>query len=148
MANKCEIGCRCLKHTNSGAKPSGRNTYSIRHRHVRLARGKASAHDCVRCSENNIGKQAREWAQIHGTDGLDPWADYIPLCVPCHAVYDNKSDTMARAIKKAWSEGKYDNRLNARPDVAIRNIGNHYAGNCPVNCNCGKHKQKKSASGG
>lgn len=33
--------------------------------------------------------QAREWAQIHGTSGLDFLNDYVPLCRSCHIRYDS-----------------------------------------------------------
>jgi len=53
------------------------------HKQVRKLRGPASAQLCVRCE----GK-ARHWAQLHTEDGLDPWADYVPLCMSCHQIYD------------------------------------------------------------
>lgn len=61
---------------------------TARHRRVSVRRGKASTHPCARCSEYGVGRQAREWAQIHETDGNDPWADFVPLCRRCHFRYD------------------------------------------------------------
>lgn len=36
----------------------------------------------------HCGGAAREWAQIHGTDGENPMEDYMPLCRRCHFRYD------------------------------------------------------------
>lgn len=57
--------------------------YVARHRRVRAARGHASGYPCRHC-----GGSATTWAQVHGTDGESP-DDYMPLCWPCHATYDN-----------------------------------------------------------
>jgi hypothetical protein len=65
--------------------------YSRMHRKVRKLRGPASAQLCVRCIENGADKQAHDWAQVHTEDGLDPWADYVPLCRSCHEIYDGKN---------------------------------------------------------
>ena len=59
-----------------------------RHRRVHIRRGKARDYPCARCSEYGVGRRALEWAQVHGTDGEDPWADYLPLCRRCHFRYD------------------------------------------------------------
>lgn len=61
----------------------GSTDYSTLHKRVAVARGPASAHQCALCSD-----QAREWSQIHGTDGTDPERHYRPLCVSCHRSYD------------------------------------------------------------
>jgi hypothetical protein len=61
------------------------------HRRVREARGKASEHECVRCAEGGIVKQAAEWSQIHGTDGKDIRAHYRPMCRKCHRNYDREA---------------------------------------------------------
>lgn len=58
--------------------------YQARHSRVWRARGKASAQVCVDC-----GGAAKEWSQVHGTDGLDVF-DYEPRCRHCHYVYDGK----------------------------------------------------------
>ncbi len=55
---------------------------------VRRTRGLASGHLCVRCIEDGISKQAQDWALVHGETGMDPWADYVPLCRSCHKKYD------------------------------------------------------------
>jgi hypothetical protein len=51
-------------------------------------RGSARTHPCVLGAELGAGEQARDWAQVHGTDGQDPWADYVALCRPHHRRYD------------------------------------------------------------
>lgn len=58
-------------------------SYSGNHKRVRRVRGKAASQLCVRCDG-----QARDWAQVHTEDGTDPWADFVPLCRPCHVRYD------------------------------------------------------------
>jgi hypothetical protein len=95
---KCLPGCTCGRHSNRGGKgeKNGRwlgddAGYEAMHRRVDRARGKAKEHECVRCAENGIVKRAREWARVHGEDGTDPWADYVPLCYPCHRTYDNNA---------------------------------------------------------
>lgn len=50
---------------------------------VTRRRGPASAHQCARCPA-----RGRDWARVHTEDGQDPWADYVPLCRPCHRHYD------------------------------------------------------------
>lgn len=67
------------------------------HRRVRRLRGKASEHFCVRCNA-----PAREWAQINGTDGKDPWADYVSMCISCHRRYDFTENTRA-ALSRAMT---------------------------------------------
>jgi hypothetical protein len=57
-------------------------TYSARHKRVVQARGLAKDQECLNC-----GARARDWAQVHGTDGLDA-KDYNPLCRKCHIKYD------------------------------------------------------------
>jgi len=57
--------------------------YRGRHLRVQRARGSANEHACV----DGCGRQAEEWAQIHGTDGADP-EHYVPRCVKCHRAYD------------------------------------------------------------
>jgi len=55
---------------------------------VRWERGRASERSCWRCLENDVVTPASDWAQVHGTDGLDVLADYMPLCRRCHNNYD------------------------------------------------------------
>lgn len=104
------------------------NDYGNRHKQVAKARGPARNHDCVKYLENGVTKKATVWATVHGTDGSDPWADYVALCQKCHFEYDNihevrkasgwveknaiarkarrsLSDQQVREIREALSEG-------------------------------------------
>lgn len=65
-----------------------RRDYWGRHWQVHRWRGRAKHNNCASCAEDGIRKRARDWAQIHGTDGEDPWADYLTLCRACHIRYD------------------------------------------------------------
>jgi hypothetical protein len=56
--------------------------YRLNHRCVRAARGPAWQQTCEHC-----GKQARDWATIHGCTGESP-DDFMPLCKSCHQIYD------------------------------------------------------------
>jgi hypothetical protein len=68
---------------------SGDNlSYYTKHDRCAKARGQASIHECFMI----CGKMARDWAQIHETDGIDPIC-YIPLCRGCHIVYDKNDYT-------------------------------------------------------
>lgn len=60
----------------------GSNEYKRNHMRVYRARGRATEHLCTDC-----GSPARQWAQLHGTDGSDP-CNYAPMCVSCHNSYD------------------------------------------------------------
>lgn len=71
----CSLACANARETDEPA-------YRTRHDWVRKARGPAADQVCADC-----GKQAREWSQIHGTDGTAP-EDYEPRCSLCHATYD------------------------------------------------------------
>jgi hypothetical protein len=62
------------------------------HKRIYKARGKASGQQCVRCP-----KQAHDWARIHGQDGQDPWADYVPMCRSCHIRYDGINEAVRTA---------------------------------------------------
>lgn len=57
--------------------------YRANHRRLHKERGRAAEHQCVRCPA-----QAQEWAQVHGEDGSDPWADFVSMCRRCHVNYD------------------------------------------------------------
>ena len=70
-------------------------TYKVAHFRVYAEHGKASDWDCaMRC-----GGQAAHWAYCHdaeseyqseyGSYSIDPY-DYVPLCVPCHRLFDKK----------------------------------------------------------
>jgi hypothetical protein len=65
-----------------------RRDYWGRHWQVHRWRGRARSHNCASCAEDGIMKRAQDWAQIHGTDGEDPWIDYLTLCRACHIRYD------------------------------------------------------------
>lgn len=56
--------------------------YRQNHRMVARIRGSASKRLCEYC-----GKQARDWAQVHNTTGVNP-DEYFPLCRACHMKYD------------------------------------------------------------
>ena len=63
-----------------------RGVYERNHSQLRKLRGKASeSGPCVDC-----GGPARQWSQIHGTNGTNPLADYEPRCVKCHSIYDHQ----------------------------------------------------------
>jgi len=66
--------------------------YKARHERVRCARGPARNYLCEHC-----GKQAEDWATIHGRDGMYH-DEYISLCRPCHAKYDNRSEATKLGI--------------------------------------------------
>jgi hypothetical protein len=69
--------------------------YHRLHDRVRRVRGKASAHPCEHCGD----QEARhEWATIHGHGGQDPYADYISLCRKCHVVYDDLAGAVSKAM--------------------------------------------------
>lgn len=100
---KCQPGCTCKRHTNSGkckpgctcAKHRGREydpevtNYSGLHALVRKTRGRAPEHECALKISKNCDEQAEHWATIHDHDGKDIWNDYMPLCIPCHHEYDD-----------------------------------------------------------
>jgi len=62
--------------------------YSTRHARMRKVRGPSQNHLCVRHAERGAEVQAVNWATVHGENGMDPWADYVPLCQACHNHYD------------------------------------------------------------
>lgn len=86
--------------------------YFARHWRLRRDRGKASSYRCEHCKT----EQARDWAQIHGTDGEDPLGDYVPLCRKCHIAYDGSGhhvphtdeakQKMSRSHRQAYAEGR------------------------------------------
>lgn len=63
--------------------------YHVNHKNVRAARGPAWQHQCEHC-----GNQAEQWAMIRGTTGESP-DDFMSLCVPCHARYDDFASRLA-----------------------------------------------------
>jgi hypothetical protein len=85
----CQPGCQCRRHKGwRELNPS----YEARHKRMRKIRGPALAQVCVACIEQKVRRSAQQWAQVHGTDGLDPWADYVPLCIAHHLRYDYTSE--------------------------------------------------------
>lgn len=85
---KCAPGCACGRHTRSGGgrqRPNAEITKRSMHRRVSKERGRAAAHDC---SAPDCSALAKDWAQIHGSDGLNVHDDYMPMCRSCHIRYD------------------------------------------------------------
>lgn len=86
----CSRSCARLART-----PRGENhpqwtgddaTYWARHQRVYQIRGRAD-HCSLRPGLSDCISEDYEWAQIHGTGGLDV-REYVALCVPCHRAYD------------------------------------------------------------
>lgn len=72
------------------------------HDRVRKQRGPAKSHLCTEC-----GKQARDWAQIHGTTGLET-DHYRPMCHKCHFRYDEVAKrAMASTTPEKRRAGRY-----------------------------------------
>ena len=71
------------KRRTEGERTGTRSAYHVNHAMVRKERGPAWNHQCEHCDG-----QAQTWAMKHGSSGESP-DDYIPLCWPCHAKYDN-----------------------------------------------------------
>jgi hypothetical protein len=76
------------------------------HKRVTRRQGPASTHQCVRCPQ-----RARDWARIHTEDGQDPWADYVPLCRPCHRRYDQVGP---RQAERKSAEAALRTRIGGR----------------------------------
>ena len=68
--------------------PEEMRAYQVRHYKVKSVRGRAALQPCAHCAAKGTAKAARDWATVHGTDGANPWTDYIPLCKKCHSAYD------------------------------------------------------------
>jgi hypothetical protein len=93
-----------------------RRDYWGRHWQVHRWRGRAGNHDCASCAEDGTRKRARDWAQVHGTDGEDPWTDYLTLCRSCHIRYDKSGhrqphtaaarEKMSEKCLLAYTEGR------------------------------------------
>ena len=71
------------KRRTKSVKTGTRGAYHVNHAMVRKERGPAWNHQCEHCDG-----QAQTWAMKHGSSGESP-DDYMPLCWPCHAKYDN-----------------------------------------------------------
>ena len=84
-------------------------------RHMRLfrARGPARLQFCVRHLESGVSTPARDWARIHTEDGMDIWADYVPLCRSCHIRYDSDARAYTHELRamrssqmsRRWADG-------------------------------------------
>ena len=89
-------------------------TYLGRHYRVYRKRGKASEYPCADC-----GDPARDWAQIHGTDGTDP-EHYQPLCRKCHYwKYDRESYVNRSTENLQRGESHHEAKLT---DEKVRKI--------------------------
>lgn len=114
---KCLPGCTCGRHAGKGGPPRPPTTdarsgetqaqYVLRHKRLRRVCGSAARHLC----EGGCQGRARDWAQIHGTSGLDFLADYVPLCRSCHIQYDSDArlnmDSRSRWLagtSAAWTD--------------------------------------------
>jgi hypothetical protein len=82
---------RLLRYGSPDGKPDrGANsqvTYYTLHARLRRARGSATARQCV----GECGRQARQWAWLHGEDPCD-FGNYVPMCYSCHKRYDGSPD--------------------------------------------------------
>lgn len=80
--------------------------YYMKHERLWKARGKARDQMCWRHAELGIEVPATTWATIHGEDGMDPWADYVPLCNPCHYHYDREARKgQGKLTRGKWGMG-------------------------------------------
>ncbi len=99
----CLPGCVCGRHRKSvkdekvlvrdSSRPIG---YRTKHDRVYRERGKASSYDCTLCA-----RQAHHWSWIHGTDGMDPFEHFRPLCRKCHHAYDEIGKQVGPAVAKS-----------------------------------------------
>lgn len=101
LCARCPIGCSCGKHRNRAGGTNGESTYWTKHRWVSRERGLASNYPCVAC-----GGVAKEWSQIHGTDGADPQNHYRPMCKSCHGKYDASIRTVSEETKAKLSQAR------------------------------------------
>lgn len=76
-------------------------TYGARHQRLNKYRGRAAMHLCDHC-----GKQARHWAQLHETSGLDIQEHYIPLCASCHLHYDRVGESNGHINRTEYPRGE------------------------------------------
>lgn len=76
--------------------------YWSKHWHIRKAKGSASQYQCSNCDA-----QARDWAQIHDTDGTNPQTDFMPMCRKCHIAYDGHAHTQWETKKlRGYKQGE------------------------------------------
>jgi hypothetical protein len=98
----CPPGCECGRHKKSGGLrdlPNEGISKNSRHRRIRKLRGRAAEYPCI----DDCGKQAMDWSQIHGTDGMDLENDYVPRCRRCHLHYDKEARLNPESLAK-WRE--------------------------------------------
>lgn len=96
-AVKCQPGCGCARHRELADRAQFKGVEVSRrtlHQRVERRRGKAREYQCVRCPE-----RALDWAQVHDTDGQDPWGHFMPLCRKCHRHYDEIGPRQRGLIK-------------------------------------------------
>lgn len=90
--------------------------YDDLHRLIQIERGKASLHKC----SDECGKDAYDWAHIHGTDEKDLY-NYKPLCRSCHGYYDRSHLTKQDRLKICEYYGNFSQREIARMFLIDRN---------------------------
>jgi hypothetical protein len=100
---------------NEGVRNYSNPSYRRNHHRVRTARGKASLHTCFHA----CGSDARDWAQLHGSDGTDPQKHFVPLCRPCHISYDGHqtnggNSSEARAARRRGKKASIETRERLR----------------------------------
>ena len=74
--------------------------YFTRHNRVKNQRGSASCYSCYFCDGS-----ACDWAQLHDTDGLSVYEDYVPACRSCHLVYDRTDENNGHANRTQYAHG-------------------------------------------
>jgi hypothetical protein len=101
------------------------DNYSAKHKRVSRTRGAARNYPCA----DECGRQAMDWALIHGRDGRDP-DSYRPLCRSCHMVYDQvgnfewRPGELGTCAKLTWEKVREIRSL--RGTDSARAIGNRY----------------------
>ena len=121
--------------------------YGTCHWRVADRRGPAKLLKCVHCAARGTDKQARDWACLHGRDGVDP-QDYIPLCRKCHMAYDPLSGhrvphtaearaKMSEAVRRHYGTDEREALARLNPDQPLPRVGanEHNSGKtaCPAN---------------
>jgi hypothetical protein len=92
-------------------------TYGAAHDRVYRVRGAARDYKCTRCS-----RESEEWACNVDHPGTRPAKDtgalvnpdpttYLPMCRPCHALYDSEHDG-----RHAWKRGPLTDSQRAQLD--------------------------------
>lgn len=108
-------------HSWKGAEGS----YTALHNRVYRARGKAD--HCERCGKDDPGVRY-EYAQVHGTDGTDVHAHYIPMCQPCHRAYDlgrltlEQREEIRQRVAAGESQRSLAREFDIHPSVISRGL--------------------------